>query len=398
MKSTTRAGGARFAAAVLLSLLVLGPAFAQDEAGGETTESGEDAGGTGRFTLQLETWITQPSGADLTVGLRQPSDSAFGTEIESLELGTDARLRYRAGYRMPGDAGSLMVTWYATAPEVEVSDLTPTEFQFLETNTAPVFQGAFDDGRADGYQSSALLTVRDLRLSYYREFRSESRVRSRWFAGYRRFSHNRQFETRYYGLVPNFPPVLPPLSASRPDLEPSPDRAATRSEFSARGAEAGLEFDVPMWSDRVWLETGFSVAAMRGKVDSTYESRTHFYAFRGGTPDEIYQDPNDPAFLEDEDLTRGTFQEAVDLSISGAGEETGTALVEGFLGFRWRFWRVFEVMGGYRVTYVDKASEEFKITDIEANRDLSQFNITGFERVSRSLTLEGYYVGLAAVF
>lgn len=393
MKSTSWWNRAARLGLAAVLLLVVPAAVAQEgEEGGE----GDRFEGLGRIVAELQGWITQPAGADLVVALRQSPNSSLGTDLVSIPTGTESRLRYRVGYELRDNLGTILVTWYATRTE-DLRDLfSPSEFQFSQVNTVPLFQGAYDDGLSDGIRSDVTLTTRDLRLSYYRNLPRGERIEARWFVGYRRFVHNRSVETQYFALAPNLPPILDPLTGPRSDLDPGVDRGATRSEVNVRGVEAGLEVAMPIWRDRIRLDAGFSVGVLRGRLSTNYESTTHFYAFRGanaGIP--IYLDPNDPEAFEDPDVVRQLRQETADFGIRSNNESTDASSIEGHLGIRWRAWKTLEVVGGFRSVYYDNAAEELVPTTVRADDELTEFTITGFERRSRSLTLEGYYLGVA---
>lgn len=393
MKSTSWSGRAIRLGITLA--LVAAPAWAFAQEG--TADSGEpEFEGLGRIFAELQGWVTQPVGADLTLALRQNPNTDLGTDLVTVPTGTDARLRYRVGYELRDNLGTFVVTWYATKTEDRRDLFTPSEFGFGQVNTYPLFAGAYDDGLTDGIRSDANLTTRDIRVSYYRDLPGNRRIDARWFVGYRRVAHNRDTETLYYALVPNLPPILDPVSPPRTDLDPSADRGASRSEVNVRGIEAGFETEMPIWRDRVRLEAGISAAVLRGRLSTNYESTTHFYAYRGGVGGlPVYVDPNDPSAFEDPDIVPQIRQEDVRLGIRSNNESTDASILEGFLGVRWLAWRTLEVVGGFRSTYYDNIAEELVPSSVEFDDDLTSFNISGFERRSRSLTLEGYYLGVS---
>jgi len=377
---------------VILALVV--PAFAQDETADEPKASIE---GLGRIIAEVSGWISQPGGADVAIALRQPSDTSLGAALETIPTGTDTGLRYRGGYEFRDNIGTFVLTWYSVATELQQTVLTPSTFQFSEILTVPLYPGVFDDGLADGYASTATLKTRDLRLDYYRDFVSTPRVDARWFVGYRRVNHIRTGQTEYYSLVPNLPPILDPLGSPRQDLVPGVDFALTESNLSARGVEAGIEVELPVWRKRVWVDAGLSVSAMRGRLSTSYSSRTHVYTFRGDLAPGVspYVDPNDPDAFEDSERLAGIRQEAVDVSVRSRNEGTDMAVIDASLGFRWQVWKSIQVLGGYRATHYQGAAQDIAPAAVAANGDLTRFTVQGIERREHSLTLEGYYLGVA---
>ena len=396
MKSTTRRARA-LALVPVLAAFAVSAAFGQDDPAA-TTAGEPEFEGLGRIFLELTDWMAQPAGADLTVAIRQDLTTGLQNSLEAIPTGTEARFRYRVGYELRDNLGSFVLTWFATESSGTRKDLTPAVFQFGETNVYPEFPGVFDNGLADGYISAYDLKTRDIRLSYYRDFQRTKRVKARWFAGYRRFSHNRSLDTSYYALAPNLPPFLPPITNPSSALDPAADRGYTRSELSVRGIEAGLEMDLPIWRDRVWMETGLSLSVMRGRVSTSYESRTYFYGYDDGDGNLVYVDPLDGTSFDDPLIAPLLRQVSADIVLGSTNQATGSAALEGFLGFRYRAWRTLEVMGGIRSLYVDNASEEVVPTAAVRSEDGRRYSVIASERTSRGLTLEGYYLGLSFAF
>jgi hypothetical protein len=396
MNSTTRWAGT-LAIGVLVAVLAAPTVLAQDDDGG--APAGEpEIEGLGRIFVELSGWLAQPAGADVTVTVRQDLNTGLNNAVEAVPFGAESRMRYRAGYEFRDNLGKIVGTWFATQHEGIQKELTPSVFQFATTNVFPEFPGVFDDGLADGYISSYGLTTRDFRLTYYRDFQRAKRVKARWFAGYRRMSHTRSVDTSYYALAANLPPFLQPISGPNSALEPAADRGQSRSELSVRGIEVGLEVDLPIWRDRVWIETGLSVSAMRGKVDTDYESRTHFYAYPDGDGNLVYVDPNDSGSFDDPEIVPLLRQEKADVAVRGNSVATGSGAIEGFLGFRYRAWRNLEVFGGFRSQYFDTVAEDIVPTAATRSDDGRRYSVTAVERLSRSLTYEGYYLGMSYAF
>mgnify|MGYP001827311965 CR=1 FL=1 len=396
MNSTTRWGRA-LATGVLVAAMAAPAVFAQDDEA--TAPAGEpEIEGLGRIFVELSGWLAQPAGADLTVTVRQDLTTGLTNAIESVPFAAESRMRYRAGYEFRDNIGKIVGTWFGTQHEGVRKELTPSVFQFATSNVYPEFPGVFDDGLADGYISSYGLTTRDLRLSFYRDFQRAKRVKARWFAGYRRMSHTRSVDTSYYALAANLPPFLEPISGPNSALEPAADRGQTRSELSVRGIEAGLEVDLPIWRERVWIETGLSVSAMRGKVDTDYESRTHFYAYPDGDGNLVYVDPADGTSFDDPAIVPLLLQVEADVAVRANRVATSSAAIDGFLGFRYRAWRTLEVFGGFRSSYFDTVAEDVIPTSATRSDDGRRYSVTSVERLSRSLTYEGYYLGMSYAF
>ena len=69
----------------------------------------------------------------------------------------------------------------------------------------------FDDGLADGVGSRGVRKTSEFRLEYQRKAFETKWVRGWWSAGYRELSHERILDASYFAIVPNLPPVIPPI-------------------------------------------------------------------------------------------------------------------------------------------------------------------------------------------
>jgi hypothetical protein len=396
MKSTTRWGRA-LAIGVLLAAFAAPAALGQDEEA-VAPEGEPEIEGLGRIFFEVGAWLAQPAGSDLTVTVRQDLNTGLENALATVPTGTESRLRYRAGYEFRDNLGTIVGSYFGTQTAGTQQELTPSVFQFATTNVFPEFPGVFDDGLADGYSSEYSITTRDVRLTYYRDFERTKRIKARWLVGFRRMSHTRSLDTSYYALAANLPPFLDPISAPNPVLEPGTDRGFTESELSVRGIEAGLEVDLPIWRERVWIETGLSVSAMRGTVSTRFESRTHFYAYPDGDGNLIYVDPSDGTSFNDPVIVSRLRQESADVAVRSTNRSTNSAAIDGFFGFRYRAWGMLELFGGFRSSYFDNVSEELVPTSAVRSDDGRRYAVTSVERSARSITYEGYYLGLSYAF
>ncbi len=382
----------------LLGLLTAMPVWAQDETAdsGETGEAA-DENGRGKLFAEFGSWVAQPVGLDYAPASRINFDDPLDTRLMQISHGTQNRNRVRVGYDFNNVLGELVLTWYSHEDFEGLSDSTPAVFQFGETLVHPTSAGFGEDGLADAFIAGTDTKIRDFRLDYYRPAFENPRASAKWFVGVRRFFHRRSQEVEYLALLPELPVLLPPLvSGPRPDLEPQPDAVRMRSDYNGRGAEAGIEFTVPLWKDRVVAEAGILLGVLRGTADTTFESVTYFYAVtESGQITEILTPPYEPRFTAQDPLNPNEFlvnrisQFAVPVGIKSDGTSMSSQVLETHLGFRWWAWRGLQVLGGFRNAHFDEVALDLRPTAASLEQA---------ERTHRSVGYEGYYLGVAYTY
>jgi hypothetical protein len=383
---------------------------AEPEPEAEPDAAEENADRPGRFLAQIETWIAQPSGLQYVPATFNDPTDPFSTDVAGMKHGTSAESRGVLGYDFKDDIGRFTLAFYSHADRAGFSATDPSLFVLGESLVHPAFAGVFDDGTADGAVAGAITEIRDLRLDFSREAFSTRRVSARWLVGIRRVTHVRDFGASYFALAANLPPLQPPLTGTRPDLDPLADVASSRSEFEGRGPEFGLELILPVMK-RLRVETGFTGAILRGKIESQYSSRTHFYALTSG---DVVIGVVGPPFAEFEEtdplgapLVNAIRQ--VSLPYHGRIESTPASaqVLEGYLGLRLAVWRQVEVYGGFRSARYDDVGMDLRpvvsapevigkslaFVTGQTTPYVSGVRVEGVSQTPRSVTYEGFYLG-----
>ncbi len=374
-----------------LLLSVLPPVAAQ-----EAEEDEED--GAGSVLFQVETWSAKPSGLDYSPATMVDSNGVASRLSPS--HGTQSETRYRFAYKLPGDRGSLVGTWFAHEALSSLSADERSQFIFGETMADPQHAG-FETGPqgrglADAFDSEFKTVLRDLRVDYYRTAFTSPKIWAEWFAGIRRVQHNRSAQADYFALAPGLPPLQPPFSVPRPDLDPLPDTALMESKYSGRGIEAGMDFHIPLYKDRVRLDTGFSLAVMKGTVETEYRSVTHLYTANFGDGDFLVFPIEDLAVFINDPITGDIipFADFVDqrflpIGLISENEDTSGQVLETYLAFRFKLYRGLSAYSGYRVTHY---------ADVGLDRRNNSETAAIVTEVQHSATYEGVFVGLEWAF
>ena len=396
MKSKCYRFGVR-AALVLLLAASCAAVSAQDDA--------DEDEGRGRFFASGELYAAQAVGLNFEPATRVDPTNPFGATVLSPEHGTEGEFRYRVGFEMSRNLGALVVTWYSHDEEVALSEFAPGDFVFGQTLSPSVLAGFANDGLADAFTSQASTTLRDMRIDFYRTAFRNDRVHGKWFIGLRRVKHGRESSAEYFGLVPPFPALIPPFSDPRPDLDPLPERAELRSYFSGRGLGGGLEVEMPLLSGRLTLDTGVSLAILRGDIESSYRATVAYYTITDPITSEVsillppYDEfsqlevlPGAPVATPVVDRI-GQEEAAIGVRIdsrSAAGE-----VIEAHVGLRWKAWRELELFGGFRNAYYTNVGHELTA---EAQVTIGGSNAGALTEKQRSVNYEGWYGGLAVRF
>jgi hypothetical protein len=370
---------------VLLATLVASlPAVAQEE------EEVEEDDRAVRFFVVAEVWMPRLAGLEFNPATQINPDNPFDTQVLDYDYSNESGYRYRLGMEFGKNLGAVSATYFTHDVDYEVSDVTPGVYIFGQTLTHPFFSGFNNDGLADGFTGVAQTSLADLRIDYHRTAFQSSRIRGDWFVGYRRIEFERGQNVDYTALISGLPPLIPPfVDEPRPDLEPGTDSAFQSSEFRGRGIEAGMDFLMPVWQQKILLEGGFSLAALRGKNTLSWGSTTHYYVLDGAILSPPYDEFNDP------DDVAGMSQSTFVTGLNTESQESSAQVLEAYFGLRWSALRFLDVYGGYRSTRYDGI-----VTDLRSDTAVDYFgvNTQGVSETDRSVTLEGFYFGLAFRF
>jgi hypothetical protein len=229
--------------------------------------------------------------------------------------------------------------------------------------------------------------IRDLRIDYYRTAFESSRVSARWFVGYRGVQFDRTLDVDYFAFEPLIPPLFPPLVDPPVDLTPDPDSAVVSSRFEGRGLEGGLALRVPLTTDGdLAIEGSFTLAALRGDIDTEYRSTNSYYELNGTILEPPYDEFSDVALVGQID------QLSTSIGVKTENQSTSASVLSIDLALRWRFFHTLEAFAGFRsARYDDVAVELRPAAPIGTNRQL-------LSEESRSATYEGFFVGLTVGF
>ncbi len=351
-----------------------------------------------RWYGEVASWVSQPLGLDYVPAAVRDPDDPFATGILGVPHGTDLDLRVRAGYVLPGEFGRVLVTYWSQRARGALEGFDPSRFVFGETLALPFFAGFRDDGLADGFRAASLTKTRDLRIDYTRLAFTGKRIEAWWSVGMRRVSHDRSLQASYFALSPDLPSLVPPVTpptSPRTDLLPRPDRVDLSSSFEGRGLGVGLDLSVP-FGRQVRLEAGASIAALRGRMSSAYESQTHLYRCDGSTCAslglEILSYPFDE--LEDPDILDETRQVTMPLGVSSSSLPASATVLDAYIGARWTVWRTVEVFGGFRQSRYQNVGADLRPESVTLSEN-GVFNFESVSRTDRSAGYEGYYFGVA---
>ncbi len=397
---------------VIASLLALAmPAAAQQAKGGEAKPpepkaeaKGQEAapeadeGKHGWFFAEISDWISQPSGLEYTPATAADLQDPYGTRVLDVGNSTENRFRYRVGYVLNHNLGEFILTWWSHDTRAALNQYAPGSFVFGESAVVPYHAGVFDNGLADAFESTTRTKLRDLRIDYVRVAFSSPRITGKWFVGYRHVQHQRGLDVAYFALDPNLPPIPANKEAT---LAPLADVAAVQSDFSGRGAEAGLDLALPI-KGKVWVETGLALAILRGKTTTAYRSLTHYYLLTPpqGNPtviappyDEFSQrlDPNDPASSPLVDFIQ---QVDAPVGLNAVSESVNAQVLETYLGFRWRAWRDLEAFAGFRNARYTNVGMDLRPKTVAPSSN-GVLNFQDVTRIDHSVSYEGYYVGVS---
>jgi len=197
-------------------------------------------------------------------------------------------------------------------------------------------------------------------------------------------------------------------------LAPQNDIGLISSSFDGRGLEAGLTFNVPLWSDRLSLDAGFAYAALRGDMLMQYASTTNYYVLAPTGQEEILLGPpyaefsqstTDPvtgvvrptaADIQQRQLKVGTYED---------NRSTSASVLDAWFNIRARLVAHLDLIVGIRdMRYTNVAAELRPEVTTAAGGvriiggELVGVNTQTVTEIKRDVTYEGLYFGLGYSF
>jgi hypothetical protein len=393
----------RWIALMMVAVLLSAPSWAEESKPSEPAVPAEEERKFGWIFLEAADWVAEPAGLEYAPATVRDTTNPYATQALSMPSGTENRARYRAGYLLPGNGGDFVFTWYSHAHESLLQRYSPGSFVFGETAAHPLFAGIFDDGTADGFSADTRTVLRDMRIDFYRIGFQSARMTVRWFVGFRRVVHDRSMNATYYALSPIYqgqpiPPTLYPPDGPSSALAPIPDVASIQSEYVGRGVEAGAEITFPL-TRRFSVESGFTLAMLKGRVSTSYSSLTHVYALMEVDDPlavERYLEPPFSEFETTDSEGNPTLLSRIRQLESAVGLKTDDSasgqVIETYVGLRWKAWRNLEAFGGYRdARYTGQGA------DIRP-KVVTGTNLEDVSRTDRSVDYVGFYLGVSYRF
>ena len=367
----------------------------------------------GRWSLDLEEWMAQPSGLDYVATVVTDPNNPGGSVQLGTQHGTSADLRVSLAFALHDDLGMFSLKYWSHEDQSSFSEYSAGDFSLAEQLPPIRFAGAFDTGMADALDAHAITTVRDLRLNFSRQAFATRRATAQWSVGLREVDHKRDFGALYHALIPGLPLVI-----GREDLDPVADTASVLSKFSGRGPDFGFDVQVPM-GKRFKFAASVSTAVLRGDIQSGYSSMTRLYAvLPGDTIEQVLGDDLVP-FLNEwlllpetgENARPQILQLALPAGVFNYSRSTSAQVLEGSLSFRYRAWRELELFAGFRSSRYDDVGLEVRPI-LSTNDVLGQVPTTapgllglavdlpvvGVVESTRSAQYEGFFLGLGYTY
>jgi len=370
-------------------------ALAQEEAPAEETQ----AGGIGQFFLDVGFWTSQPTGLEFSPALERGANGSFSSVNH--DYGTETEDQYRIEYRLPSNRGSFSFSLYKHTGEAQLTERTPTSFQWFEARALASQAGVNNDGFADGFTSVSGTRLREWRATYSHEAFRTPRITGTWYIGWHRVEDSETLNADYFAIAPSLPPILPPACGSNCTdkaltLAPLPDTATTDSDFEGRGLLGGMDFELPLWKSRIVLEGGIGLSVLRGDHDTGYFGSNSLYTLTEEDGSVRVLCPSgsssatcaaDYALFDDFEVVNGQPHFTIDSinqvtiseSLAEADSQTSEVL-DTRIGVRWRTpYKRLEAFGGFRQTHYADAA-----VTVEADGD----------RFTHSVTYEGFFFGV----
>ena len=334
----------------------------------------------GAVTLSLGVWEPQQVGLNDEVAVVVPSNAA----AYPLVLDPEASWRGSVGaaYHLPKGMGSVVVKYDSMNSENRDQFYTPGIFDFLESQGINAFSGVFDDGFADGVQAHALNKTREFRLDYQNVAWETPRTHATWGAGVRSIDHSELLEINYLALVPNFPPLIPPINVDAELLAPRPDTYRAQSDFSATGVGVSLDVEFK-FHPRFSIVSGLAVGLLTGKMSSKYETNTFFYVYNSTPPIILTQEELffilESGSQADIDLIS---QDGFNFAAYTQPTKQAAQTYEAYVGVQTTVWRGLKIYATFREMYYSNVGERLSVDST-------------IESASRSVNYEGYLVGVS---
>lgn len=411
--------GARVALAA--ALLVAAPGVRAQEEASESTSAKKEAPQAHRLFFDLGTWVAQPAGLEYAPATRHDPNNPLATELLEIGFGTETEGRYRVGFHLPAERGTVTGTYYAHSTAGTLGARAPGQYVFGETLAHPFFAGVNNDQRADAFNAASSASLHDTRLDYSRTAFRTPAIEGRWSIGWRRVGHGRNLVATYPVLVSPLPPLLPPTGGAcgnpfvQPPvacpLDPLADRAELSSSFEGRGPTGGFDVDFQLWRDRLVLESGLSLTVMRGKTSTSYASTNYLYVCdnppleaallcqNGDIVGPPYDILSQAVQVGNNVVPVSSFvvQLPLKIGLSTAQQSATSQVLDVYLGFRWRARHWLDVTGGFRSSRYSDVGRDIRPELTTFSPAAAGSSVIGVEDVGeqpRSATYEGFYAGL----
>jgi hypothetical protein len=398
---------------VLVALgLAVGATLAQDTTTAPPADTATQADpeetlrdlGYGSFFVEITDWIAQPTGLEYHPASRLDPTNPFDTQFLDVEYGTTNSIIWNVSFVFEKNIGEFGATYWSHEDSQPFQRQRPSQFYFGTIVVNPIYAGVWDDGTADGFTAGTETVTRDLKLYWKRQAFKSKRITGKWWVAARDMDHKRRMEVEYFALVPNLPPIIPPLGSPRPDLDPNPDRGVVTSQFEGRGLGVGFDIVLPISRRKLVMEAGLGLSILRGEITSRFTSQTYYYALLDSANEieRILDPPYDELGQEDPDNPGqplanriAQFENPVGLNSDSVGQ-TATIL-EAYLGFRWFVWRGLHLTFGYRTQQYDGVGADF-VSRTTGSGQNSPINFQTLQQTTRSVNYEGAYFGIAYLF
>lgn len=394
--------------AVLLVSASVPATTAQEPAEEQEAEAPEQAGSAASILIETEVWVAQPTGLEYFPATMRDSEDPASFNLLQVDHRTHPSGRYHVAYTLPGNPGTIGITYIARSENDARAEAAAGEFVFGEIAVNPDFAGYANDGLSDRFEAGTRTRLQDWRLTFSRTAFRTPHTAADWSVGWTRVKHIRDMSVAYRAVLPELPAFVPPLAecpqGECPNVLPLPDLAQITSTFEGRGVTGGIDVDFHLWQEKIVIETGVHLAVLRGSIAPDYESTTSAYICKNvcGPPLLIAEPPYD--FFADPLAAPGTtvadqvYQQPLTIGVQGQSLSTTSLVVEAEVGLRWRALSWLEVFGGIRDTRYDNVGLDLRPQAIVGSLDATGFTTLGYKEIDetrRSVTYEGFYGGLA---
>jgi hypothetical protein len=395
---------------VLCLMLIPALSIAQEEAPAEETGNR-----IGNVYFSAAVWASQPVGTQYSpAGLANTDSTNNVNTLTSLEMdhGTQSDVAYEFEYVLPSNYGTLSYDIYKQEDATELNLSSPSDYIYQQSLSFDILAGFRNDGLADGVRSVADTRLREWKIAYSRPAFETPRIKGTWSVGWRRVQNGQVLSADYLSTVTGLPPFLPPLcdpcDGLIQALTPRSDTAQVSSRVEGRGIDVGFDVEMPLWKNKVTLEGGVSVSALRSTGKASYTSTNHYYtvsaAGQGGilcvSPEFCEEDYDLFNFLGlGTDNPFAFSQRSATITATADDISQSSLAIDTHVGFRWRTpYKRVEVFGGIKQSrYEDAAIElrpEVVVTEQNGATGAVSFAINNVDRSFKSVTYEGFFAGL----